>query len=118
MKYASIKAAALLLAASLAVTGAEAQGMDANVRCLLASNLFANGSKDAKAKTLANAARLFYAGRISALPAAQIQAALASQQKLLTPANAGPTMTACAQGMDRALKSLQAAGQKLQPQKP
>ncbi len=114
MKYAATKAAALVLLAGLGATGAQAQSVD-NVRCLLASNLFANGAKDTKAKTLANAARLFYAGRVSALPGAQIQVALTSQQKLLTPANAGPTMTACAQNMDRALKALQAASQKLQP---
>ena len=117
MKYAAAKSVALALLASLGATGAHAQSVD-NVRCLLASNLFANGAKEAKAKTLANAARLFYAGRVSALPGAQVQAGLTSQQKLLTPANAGTTMTACAQNMDRALKTLQAASQKQQPAKP
>ncbi len=102
---------ALAAAWALGATGASAQGMDSNVRCLLVSNAFSNGAKDAKAKSLANAAKLFYGGRVSALPQSQIQAGLTAQRQQITAANAGQIMAACAQAMDRALKSIQAAGQ-------
>lgn len=105
---------ALVLLASLGAAEAPAQGMDTNVRCLLVSNAFANAAKDAKAKEVANAAKLFYGGRVSTLPGPQLQASLVAQQKQLTPANVGTTMTACAQNMDRALKTIQAAGQRIQ----
>jgi len=108
------------LIAGLLVLGsgqAAAQSVDNNARCLLVSNLFANAAKEAKAKEVANAAKLFYGGRVSALPTAQISAALAAQHKQVTPANAGSTMNACAQAMERALKNIQAASASLQPGK-
>lgn len=105
---------AFALLASVGAAEASAQGMDMNVRCLLVSNAFANAAKDAKAKEVANAAKLFYGGRVSTLPGAQLQASLLAQQKQISPANVGTTMTACAQNMDRALKTIQAAGQRIQ----
>jgi hypothetical protein len=75
--------------------------------CLLVSNLFARSEPDAKGKQIAQAANLFYGARVSALPATQIRVALLSQRKLITKANAGPAMTACARAMDSSLKNLQ-----------
>jgi hypothetical protein len=109
-------AAAALVA--LAPAQAVAQNTANDVRCLIVSNVFAKSAKEAKAKELANSAMLFYAGRVSSLSNAQIEAGLSAQQKEVNATNAGPTMKACASAIDGALKNISAVGQKLQPPKP
>jgi hypothetical protein len=104
---------ALAAAAGIGSTPAAAQSASNDIRCLIVSNLFAKGAKQEKAKALASSARLFYGGRVSALPAGQIQAGMLEQQKQLTVASSGPTMNACARGMDEALKKIQNVGHKL-----
>jgi len=57
-------------AAALCLTGmvapAWAQTPDQDVRCLLASNVFATQEKDATKKQIAQTAALFYMGRLDA----------------------------------------------------
>ena len=94
-----------------------AQNAASDVRCMLVSNVFANNDKNPQAKQVASAASLFYSGRVSALPNAAIQSAVATEAKQLTAANAAPTMTACAQRMTGALQQLQKLGGKIQQKK-
>ena len=110
--------AAACAALLVAPVPAEAQTVDQNVRCLLVSNVFENNAKEGQAKSVAAASKLFYAGRVSAIPEAQIQSAMDVQGKQITSANAVATMTACAQTMDRALKTIQTVAQRLQKPKP
>jgi hypothetical protein len=64
---------------------------------------------------VAEASKYFYLGRVSArLNAAQLKAAIATQQKSITTANAAATMTACAKAVDGVAKTVQAAGQQLE----
>lgn len=94
-----------------------AQSAASDVRCMLVSNVFAKNDKNPQAKQIASAAGLFYSGRVSALPKATIQSALAAEVKELTPANAAPAMTSCAQRMSQALQQLQTLGTELQQKK-
>jgi hypothetical protein len=84
-----------------------AQATASDVKCLLVSNAFAKAAKEAKAKQLAQTAMLFYGARVSALPTARMRETLLAQRKLITPANAGTTMTACARSMEGSLRNLQ-----------
>ncbi len=53
-----------------------------DVKCLLASNLFSKAAKDPKARTAADASKLYYLGRIHGrLNATQLKAELLAQQK-------------------------------------
>ena len=107
--------AAGALTLSTAALGQMPQG---DVGCLLVSNLFAKNETNAKGKQIAQASTLFYGARASALPAAQLRAALLAQRKLMTKVNSGPAMTACARSMDSSLKSLQAISSSLASSKP
>ena len=118
MKYLSSAAVALSLMAALSSAPAAAQSRSADVQCLLVSNLFANQAKDAKAKQLASSAALFYAGRASLLPNAQLQAAMAAQRKQLDLAAAGTLMNSCAQGMTSSMNNLQTVGRSALTAKP
>jgi hypothetical protein len=108
---------AILAPAILFAAPAAAQDVMSDTRCLMVSNVFSKGAKDPKAKQVAGSALLFYGGRVSNLSSAQIQAAFAAQQKLVTPANAGSIMTACANSMQRSLQMLQNSASKLTPPK-
>ena len=94
-----------------------AQQPASDIRCMLVSNVFANNEKNSQAKQIASAAVLFYSGRVSALPTATTQSALAAEAKQLTAANAAPTMHACAQRMSDGLKALQTLGAKVEQEK-
>jgi hypothetical protein len=114
MTYSRILTLAFVAFAGAASTQVLAQERVSDARCLLVSNIFANSAKEAKARSLASSARLFYGGRVSALPNARIQTEMLAQQKQVTAANAAATMNACSRGMDQALRNIQAVGQKLQ----
>ena len=111
--------AATLIALAFGTTAAPsfAQEAASDVRCMLVSNVFANSDKNSQAKQIASAAVLFYSGRVSALPAATTQAALAAEAKQVTAANAAPTMHECAQRMSEGLKALQTMGEKVEQEK-
>jgi hypothetical protein len=106
---------ALAVGSAVILSGAAvAQPAVSDARCLVVSNIFANGAKDPKAKDIANSARLFYGGRLSARNNARVEREIATQMKQITGANAGPIMNACAQAMSRSLATLEAAGRRSQ----
>jgi hypothetical protein len=107
-----IIAALVLVSAS---TPAAAQATN-DVRCLMASNLFAKGATDPKARRFAESAKFFYLGRISGrLNEQQVRAQMLAQQKTITPANAGNVMTACARQMQSGAAMVERVGKQLAP---
>ena len=87
----------VLASALLCGTAANAQSTSEDVRCLLASNVFAKAEKDPGKQKTAVAAHFFYLGRIDGkLTPAQLKAEFLAQGKTLDPASLGTTMTACA----------------------
>ena len=111
MKFAAVS---IVIAAALAgVTPAHAQAVN-DVRCLMASNLYAKASKDPKQKLAAEATRLYYVGRIHGrLNATQLKAQLIAQQKTINPKNAGEVMNSCARQMEAGMKLVQTTSQQL-----
>ena len=109
-------ALSIALAAATVPAAAEAQSVADDVRCLMVSNVFAKAATEAKAKQIAQSAKLFYGGRASQLSMGDLKEAMAAQQARIDAANAGETMKACAQAMDKSLKSIQSAGQGVQAQ--
>jgi hypothetical protein len=99
----------LILMLLLLPSTACAQSLSNNVQCLLLSIGFST-SKDAKAQGIAKSATLFFAGRVSQVPAPQLRSAVTTQQRLISPATAGLRMTACAKEMESSLRSIQAIG--------
>lgn len=92
---------------------AQAQTAD-DVKCLLASNLFAKSAKDPKIRLAAEASKYFYLGRIyGRLNATQLRAQMVAQQKAITTTNAGPIMNSCARQMDAGVKMVQGATREL-----
>ena len=106
---------AVALAATVAPAAAGAQSAGDDVRCLMVSNIFARTTTEARAKQVAQSAKLFYGGRASQLTAAELEAAMVAQKTRIG-ADAGAIMKACAQSMDRSLKNIQSAGQRVQAQ--
>ena len=89
-----------------------------DVKCLLASNLFANSAKDPKVRVSAEANRFFYLGRIyGRLDATQLKTQILAQQKSITKSNAGQIMNACASQMAAGVKLVQTVTQGLNPAK-
>lgn len=106
-----------VVAAMLPAAPARAQAGN-DVKCLLASNLFAKAAKDPKARTAAEASKLYYLGRINArLNATQLKAELIAQQKTISTKNAGVIMNGCARQMEAGIKLLQSVTQQLTPKK-
>jgi hypothetical protein len=115
MKFAAISIG--LATAVLTATPAQAQANN-DVRCLLASNLFAKAAKEPKARTAAEAGKLYYLGRIHGrLSPQQLKAELVTQQKTITQKNAGDVMNGCARQMDNGIKMIQSVTQQLLPKK-
>jgi hypothetical protein len=100
-----------------ASTPAAAQAMS-DVRCLMASNLFAKGARDPKARKFAESAKYFYLGRISSrLSEQQVRVQMLAQKKTITPANAGNVMTACARQMQSGAAMVERVGKQLGTQR-
>jgi hypothetical protein len=113
----TIRLAAIILGASIIPTPASAQAVN-DVKCLLASNLFSKAAKDPKARTAADASKLYYLGRIHGrLNATQLKAELLAQQKGISPKNAGAIMNGCARQMESGIKMIQGVTQQLAPKK-
>ena len=110
----------------LAVTGAmiaagpvAAQSTDQDVRCLMASNVFATQEKDPAKKQVALSSAFFYLGRLNAKAnPAQLKAQILAQSKALTAETAGQIMTACAQEVGAKQQMMQGIGQELQAAAP
>ena len=89
-----------------------------DVRCLLASNLFANAAKEPNVRKLAEAGKYFYLGRIyGRLNEQQFRAQMLAEKKTLTPANATNVMTACAKQMQSGAAMVERVGKQLTPSK-
>jgi hypothetical protein len=115
MKFAAV--AVVVAAALVGFTPARAQAGN-DVRCLMASNLYAKASKDQKQKLAAEATRLYFVGRIHGrLNAIQLKAELLAQQKTINPKNAGDVMNGCARQMEAGLSMIQTVSQQLLPKK-
>ena len=93
----SLIAAALALA-SLPAVPAQAQERPSDTKCLVASNLYAKGATDDKARSTAMQATFFYLGRMSG-SAADVQARLVAEARTLTRENGPGIMEACAKAM-------------------
>jgi hypothetical protein len=103
-----IAATVLLLSSGSALAQTPAE----DVKCLVASNIFANTEKDAAKRQVSTAARLFYLGRVDArLGGGQLQTTLTTAAKGITAANVGATMTTCVKSMQGKLAALQALSQ-------
>jgi len=115
MKFAAVSL--VVLAGLIGATPAHAQAGN-DVRCLMASNLYAKASKDQKQKLAAEATRLYFVGRIHGrLNATQLKAELLAQQKTINPKNAGDVMNGCARQMEAGMKLIQTTSQQLLPKK-
>ena len=110
-------AGSAVLAALLAAASASAQAGN-DVKCLLASNLFAKAAKDPKTRTAAEASKLYYLGRIHGrLNAAQLKAELLAQQKAISAKTAGAIMNGCARQMGSGIKMIQSVTQQVAPKR-
>jgi hypothetical protein len=65
MNRSNIPAVAFFAVALSAIGSPASAQVGDDVKCLLASNLFANAAKDPKARASAEASRFFYLGRIN-----------------------------------------------------
>lgn len=89
---------ALAIGLSLfAAAPAAAQSVDQDVRCLLLGNFFTKTEKDPAKRQLAQAASLYYLGRLDGrVSAAALRAQVQAQGSALRTQNVGVLMTACA----------------------
>jgi hypothetical protein len=111
MKPLTIAVAAALLTTS----GAAAAQSATDAQCLILSNVFAKGSKDAQQQDAAKAAFYFYLGRVrDTATAAQLKALLDAEGKTITEKTAGDTMSKCVQTLESKVELLQS----LAPAKP
>jgi hypothetical protein len=104
-----MKAPYIAIAAALLATGGSAAAQSAtDARCIVLSSAFANQSKDATQRKLAEDSLYFYLGRIDGQPTtAQFKAALDAQSKMLTDATAGNLMGECVKAVRARVELLQ-----------
>lgn len=89
---------AALAAALLASSGAAAAQTATDAQCLIVSNAFARGAKDADAQKTAEATLYFYLGRVGdRMTSAQLKTLLDTETKTITEKTAGATMNKCVQ---------------------
>lgn len=101
------------LALALAAPAA-AQSVDQDVRCMIASNIFASVEKDPKLKQIAQVSSLYYFGRVDArLNPAQLKAQIISLGKTMNKTTLGPTMTTCARQFGQKQQALAAMGKSM-----
>ena len=105
--------------AAIAVEPAIAQSADQDVRCLLASNIFATQEKDPAKKQMSIGAAFFYLGRLGArVSPAQLKTQIIAQGKTLNAQTAGPLMTSCVREIGAKQQMMQAVGKELQAGEP
>lgn len=91
-----------------------AQAPDQDVRCLLASNVFATQEKDPTKKQIAQTAALFYMGRLDArMSIAELKSRILVEGKAMTGTNVGEVMTNCAKQLQAKQRALQTMGQEI-----
>ena len=110
---------AIAITVGLSAFGGPARAQVGNdVKCLLASNLFANSARDTKVRVSAEANKFFYLGRIyGRLDATQLKTQVLAQRKSITKSNAGQIMNGCARQMEAGVKMVQTVTQGLTPAK-
>jgi len=104
-----MKALPLALAAVLVSTGTAASAQTASdIRCLVVSNAFAAGAKDADQKKGAEAALYFYLGRIGdGMAPARLKTLLDTETKALSDKTAGAAMDSCVEAIQARIKMMQ-----------
>ena len=104
-----MKALKLALAAALVATGTAASAQTAgDIRCIVVSNAFATGAKDADQKKAAESALYFYLGRIGdAMTPARLKTLLDTETKALTDKTAGAAMDTCVEVIQAKIKMMQ-----------
>lgn len=106
--------AAIALAAAAFGAPLSAQDASSDVKCFMASNVFAKAAPDDKGRQAAVRTRFYYLGRVEArLTKTQLKAALAAQGKTFDMATAATTMNACVERLDASARAIQAIGQEL-----
>ena len=107
-----MKPLTIALAATLLVTsGAAAAQSASDAGCILVSNAFARGAKEADQQKTAEATLYFYLGRVSdTMTATQLKALFDQQSKTLTDATAGNVMNNCVKAIQTKLQLLQSIG--------
>jgi hypothetical protein len=110
----------LIAAAGLALPmPVAAQSATDDVRCLLASNVFAAGGNDAAHKQLAATIGLFFLGRVDArLTQDQLRAEVLTQGKALTGKNVGDVMNGCVQRFQAKQRAMVLLGQQIAKSQP
>src|SRR3954447_3315572 len=116
----AMKAFHILLATAFMTSGGAAAAQSASdAQCIIVSNAFASGSKDANQQKTAEATLYFYLGRVaSQTTAAQLKAILDQQAKTLTDDNAGAAMNKCVQAIQSKIQLLQSLAKPSQGAKP
>jgi hypothetical protein len=103
----------------LAAAPVGAQALDPDVKCMLASDVFARNEKDPGRKQLAVVSGLFFFGRIDGrLSAPQIKTQLAAAQKTLKPNDLPPIMNDCVKRFQARNVALQEIGKSIAPSAP
>lgn len=107
-----LNAAVLMAAAGI---GGTANAADEDVRCLLASNLFAKAEQEPAKRQVAMLSAYFYLGRVDGrMSGRELAMALQSEAGALTSESVGPTMTACAKKVQGAATAIRLMGQGIQ----
>ncbi|WP_404713242.1 hypothetical protein [Sphingomonas sp. MMS24-J13] len=100
----------------LAAAPVGAQAIDADIKCMLASDVFARNEKDPGRKQLAVVSGLFFFGRIDGrLAAPQIKAQLLAAQRGIKPTDLPPIMNDCVKRFQSRELALQAIGKSIAP---
>src|SRR4029079_6267126 len=104
-----MKAIQVALAAALLASSAAAAAQTAtDAQCLIVSNAFSRGAKDADAQKAAEATLYFYLGRVGdRMTAAQLKTLLDTEMKTISDKPAGATMNKCVQAVQSKVQLLQ-----------
>ena len=114
-----MKATHLTLAAALlASSGAAAAQTATDAQCLIVSNAFAQGAKDADQRKTAEATLYFYLGRIGErMTSTQLKSLFDTEAKTLTDKTAGATMNKCVQAVQSKVQLLESLSPAAEPAK-
>ena len=97
-----------LAAALLASAGAAAAQTATDAQCLIVSNAFSRGAKDASAQKTAEATLYFYLGRVGdRMTSTQLKTLLDTEIKTITEKTAGETMNKCVQAVQSKVQLLE-----------
>lgn len=99
---------AALAAALLASSGAATAQTATDAQCLIVSNAFVGGAKDAEAQKTAEATLYFYLGRVgNNMTSAQLKTLLDAQMKTITDKTAGEAMNKCVAAVQSKVQLMQ-----------